>query len=101
VRADHGLRLEPSGCLSAGQGESEVCISTGTARTIRAIPDIQVSFGSMVIEVRVPAPDVPILWSAECERRAQTGWQPQTRFEQITGDLLYYWRERINRANHE
>ncbi len=81
-------------------------IGSGTTRTIQSMLDILLSLSSMDIQVsqdpsRLRPSDVPILWADDSKFRAQTGWEPRIPFEQTMEDLLNYWRERVDRSNHE
>ncbi len=75
-------------------------LCSGNATRMGDIVEEVRSQGRVPVEVRVdparlrPA-DEPLLMGDNTKLRAATGWEPQINMQQIVGELLAYWRERV------
>lgn len=88
--------------LAAAKGEpGEVYnIGSGCGYKMRWILDTLISMSDVTVEVkqdpnRMRPSDIPRLVCDPTKFRALTGWQPQIPIENTLGDILEYWRRKV------
>jgi len=73
-------------------------IAAGTPRTIQSIVDQLIALATVPIRVEIdperyrPA-DVPVFYGSAAKLQHDTGWEPETPFEQTIQDVLDEWRQ--------
>ena len=76
-------------------------VCSGQAYRIRDLLDILVAMSRVTLEVRADPlrmrpSDNPVVLGDNRRIRAEVGWTPQIPIEQTLGDLLDYWRTRVD-----
>lgn len=89
--------------LALEKAEPGESYNLGSGRTwsVREMLDILLTHSKVKVRVqedpaRLRPSDVPILWADVSKFQKATGWKPSIPFERTLGDLLDYWRARVD-----
>ena len=87
--------------LEKGEPGDTYNIGSGHTWSIREMLDLLLARSKVKVRLqedpaRLRPSDVPILWADVSKFQRVTGWKPKIPFERTLGDLLDYWRARVN-----